>query len=188
VGYGTALGILRSARERGKDIRVIATESRPVLQGARLTAYELLNDGFDVTILSDTAVGSAMQNGLVDSVIVGTDRVTKDGYVFNKIGTYQIALLANKHKIPFYVAAPISSFDFSRDHKQIKIEERNPNEVTRIRDRKITVDGVRAYNPAFDCTPPSLVSAIICESGILRPPFAPKIKSLAKIAGTHVGP
>ncbi len=171
--------MLRTAKARGKRIAVFATESRPVLQGARLTAFELLADGFDVTLLSDTAVGIAMQKGLIDCVIVGADRITSDGHVFNKVGTYQLATLAKKHQIPFYVAAPISSFDFSTDWRNVKIEERNPAEVRRIRGVQITVDNVGVFNPAFDVTPPELISAIICEEGILRKPFRSKIKNIA---------
>ncbi|MCL5067829.1 MAG: S-methyl-5-thioribose-1-phosphate isomerase [Thaumarchaeota archaeon] len=181
VGYGTALGVIRSAREVGKQVRVFATESRPVMQGARLTSFELKNDGFDVTLIPDTAVGISMQRGLVDCVIVGADRITKDGHVFNKIGTYQVATLAKRHDIPFYVAAPISSFDFRTDWRKVKIEERPPTEVKKIAGIEIAPD-VSVFNPAFDATPPELVSAIICEVGVLRKPFGPKIKRLMKLA------
>jgi methylthioribose-1-phosphate isomerase len=170
---------LRSAKKNGKNFKVYATESRPVLQGARLTAFELLNDGFDVTVMSDTAVGLAMQKGLVDAVIVGADRITNDGHVFNKVGTYQLASLAHRHKIPFYVAAPISSFDFKTNWKKVKIEERNAEEVRTIRGVQISPSKVSIFNPAFDITPPGLISAIICEKGILRRPFGPKIKRLS---------
>jgi methylthioribose-1-phosphate isomerase len=152
-----------------------------VLQGARLTAFELTNDGFDVTLLSDTAVGLAMQNELVDSVIVGADRITKDGHVFNKIGTYQVATLAKRHGIPFYVAAPLSSFDFETPWKKVKIEERPADEVKKIGSTRISPDSVSVYNPAFDVTPPELVTAIICEAGILRKPFGPKINRLKRL-------
>jgi methylthioribose-1-phosphate isomerase len=140
-----------------------------------LTAFELSNDGFDVTLLADTAVGLAMQRNLIDGVIVGADRITKDGHVFNKIGTYQIATLAKKHHIPFYVAAPLSSFDFVTSWKKVKIEERSAEEVRRIAERQLAPDDILVFNPAFDITPPSLISAIVCEAGILRRPFAPKI-------------
>jgi methylthioribose-1-phosphate isomerase len=165
---------------------VYATESRPVLQGARLTSYELSADGFDVTLLSDTAVGSAMQNGLIDSVIVGADRITRDGYVFNKIGTYQLATLAKKHKIPFYVAAPLSSFDLERPWSKVKIERRADDEVKKLGGQQISPENVSVFNPAFDMTPPDLVTAIICERGIIRKPFAPKLKRLRNAELKHL--
>ncbi len=161
-------------------MKVYATESRPVLQGARLTSFELSNDGFEVTLISDTAVGISMERNLIDAVIVGADRITREGHIFNKIGTYQIAVLAKRHGVPFYVAAPLSSFDFTSDWKQVKIEERSSEEVTKIAQEKIAPPSVSVFNPAFDVTPPDLVSAIICEHGILRKPFGPKIKRLRK--------
>jgi methylthioribose-1-phosphate isomerase len=185
VGYGTALGVLRAAREKGKKVKVFATESRPVLQGARLTTFELANDGFDVTLLPDTAVGLAMQKGFVDGVIVGADRVTKDGHVFNKVGTYQIATLAKKHHVPFYVAAPLSSFDFKTSWKKVKIEERSADEVRKIAEKQLAPDDILVFNPAFDITPPNLISAIICEAGILRRPYQAKIMKIGKSLG-HV--
>ncbi|MCL5066873.1 MAG: S-methyl-5-thioribose-1-phosphate isomerase, partial [Thaumarchaeota archaeon] len=169
---------LRSAFTQGKKIKLFATESRPVLQGARLTAFEMLNDGFDVTLLPDTAVGIAMERGLFDRVIVGADRITRAGHVFNKVGTYQIATLAKRHGVPFYVAAPISSFDFETDWKSVKIEERAPEEVRTIRGIATAPSEVSVFNPSFDCTPPELVTAIICEAGVLRKPFAPKIRKI----------
>jgi methylthioribose-1-phosphate isomerase len=180
VGYGTALGVLRSASLKGKTLRVFAAEARPVLQGARLTAYELASDGFDVTLVPDTAIGHLMQKGFVDRVIVGADRITRTGHVFNKIGTYQIATLASRHRVPFYVAAPLSTFDFVTDWKDVKIEERSPSEVKEIRSTKIAPDEVSVFNPAFDVTPPSLVSAFICERGVITRPFGPKIKRLKR--------
>lgn len=180
MGYGTALGVIRAAREKKKTLRVYATESRPVLQGARLTAFELANDGFDVTLIADTAVGISMQRGLIDRVIVGADRIAKDGHVFNKVGTYQIATLAKRHRIPFYVAAPLSSFDFETDWKKVKIEERSAEEVRKLGGRQIAPAEVSVFNPAFDVTPPELVSAIICEAGVIRKPFGPKINRLKK--------
>ena len=182
VGYGTALGVLRSAFKNGKMLKIYATESRPVMQGARLTTFELLNDGFDVTLLPDTAVGIAMQRGMVDKVIVGADRITRDGHVFNKIGTFQVATLAHKFGIPFYVAAPISTFDFKSSWRKVRIEERAPEEVKTIRGIKIAPPRVSAFNPAFDCTPPELVSAIICEERVLTRPFGPKTNRLMKTA------
>jgi methylthioribose-1-phosphate isomerase len=151
-----------------------------VLQGARLTAFELENDGFDVTLLPDTAVGLAMQRRLIQAVIVGADRITKDGHVFNKIGTYQVATLAKKHHVPFYVAAPVSSFDFVTDWKKVKIEERTETEVKKILGQQIAPDGISVFNPAFDMTPPELISAIICEAGVIRKPFGPKISAIRK--------
>jgi methylthioribose-1-phosphate isomerase len=159
---------------------VFATESRPVLQGARLTAFELENDGFDVTLLPDTAVGLAMQRGLIQAVIVGADRITKDGHVFNKIGTYQVATLAKKHHVPFYVAAPLSSFDFVTDWRKVKIEERTETEVKKILGQQIAPEGISVFNPAFDMTPPDLISAIICEAGVIRKPFARKISAIKR--------
>ncbi|MDG6906961.1 MAG: S-methyl-5-thioribose-1-phosphate isomerase [Nitrososphaerota archaeon] len=182
VGYGTALGVLRSVTKQGKTLKVFAAEARPVLQGARLTSFELSNDGFDVTLISDTAVGISMQKGLIDRVVVGADRITKTGHVFNKVGTYQIAALAKRHHIPFYVAAPLSTFDFETDWKKVKIEERSPDEVKRVRSEQTAPDVVNVFNPAFDVTPPQLVTAIICEEGLLTKPFAPKIKRLKRRA------
>ncbi len=170
--------MLRAAKEHGKKIKVFATESRPVMQGARLTAFELTRDGFDTTLLPDTAVGHAMQRKMIDGVIVGADRITRDGYVFNKIGTYQIATLAKKHHIPFYVAAPLSSFDFERTWKSVKIEERSADEVKKIGSKPVAPSEVQAFNPAFDVTTPDLLSAIICEEGILKKPYS---KSIAKL-------
>ena len=161
-------------------MKVFATESRPVLQGARLTAYELSNDGFDVTLLADTAVGLAMQRGMIDAVIVGADRITKDGHVFNKVGTYQVATLAKKHRVPFYVAAPVSSFDFESSWKDVKIEERSPEEVKQLAKRQIAPEDAKVFNPAFDRTPPELVTAIICEAGIIRKPFGVNMTKLSK--------
>lgn len=181
VGYGTALGVLRSARTQGKKLKVYATESRPVLQGARLTAYELLNDGFDVTLIPDTAVGIAMQRGLIDRIVVGADRIVRSGHVFNKVGTFQIATLAKKHRTPFYVAAPLSTFDFHSNWRDVKIEERSPNEVKTIRGVATAPESVSVFNPAFDCTPPELITAIICDKGVLTKPFAPKINRLWRI-------
>ena len=178
VGYGTALGVLRSVAKQGKTLKVFAAEARPVLQGARLTSYELTMDGFDVTLIPDTAVGISMQRGLIDRVVVGADRITKTGHVFNKVGTYQIATLAKRHHIPFYVAAPLSTFDFKTDWKKVKIEERSPDEVRRIRSEQTAPENVKAFNPAFDVTPPELITAIICEAGVLTKPFPPKIKRL----------
>ncbi len=159
------------------------------MQGSRLTAFELSSDGFDVTLIADTAVGIAMQRGLISKVVVGADRITSNGHVFNKVGTFQIATLAKKHRIPFYVAAPLSTFDFLTDSNKVKIEERSPEEVRMVAGKQTAPTNVSVFNPAFDCTPPDLVTAIICEVGILRRPYSPKIKRLAKKLGKYrLGP
>lgn len=166
VDYGTALGVIRAAWEKGKKVKVFATETRPKLQGARLTAYELKRDGVPVTLITDSMAGYVMYNGLVDKVIVGADRITQDA-VINKIGTYTNAVSAKDHGIPFYVAAPKSTFDLTHKSTDIIIEERNPDEVTHINSRRITPEGVKVLNPAFDVTPLKYVTAIICETGVL---------------------
>ena len=178
VAYGTALGVIRAARENGKNIKVIATETRPVQQGSRLTAFELKHDGIDVSLIPDTAVGYTMANGLVNKVIVGADRILRTGHVFNKIGTYQVALIAKQHKIPFYVAAPLSSFDLKSNPKDVIIEQRKAEEVTQLGDRKTAPEGINVINPAFDMTPPELITGIITEAGIAKPPFEESIKKL----------
>lgn len=166
VDYGTALGIIRSACEQGKKINVIATETRPKLQGARLTCYELQQAKIPVKLVTDNMVGYIMRQGLVDKVIVGADRIVQDAVV-NKIGTYTVAVLAKEHGIPFYVAAPISTFDLTRKADDVIIEDRSPEEVTCIGTLRIAPKGVTALNPSFDITPLKYVSAIICETGIL---------------------
>ena len=166
VEYGTALGIIRASWEQGKKIRVIATETRPKLQGARLTTYELRRDGIPVTLITDNMVGYVMYKGLVSKVVVGADRIVK-GAVINKIGTFTIAVLAKEHSIPFYVAAPKSTFDLTHTSEDVVIEERKPEEVTHIGSERIAPEGVNVLNPAFDITPLDYVTAIICESGIL---------------------
>ncbi|RLI09056.1 S-methyl-5-thioribose-1-phosphate isomerase [Candidatus Bathyarchaeota archaeon] len=168
VGYGTALGIIRAAVEAGKAVKVIATETRPLLQGARLTAYELLKDGIPVTLITDNMVGYVMARGLVDLVVVGADRIVRDG-VFNKIGTYSIAILAKEHRIPFYVAAPTSTLDMKASSEDVVIEERAPEEVTHIRSVRIAPEGVGVLNPAFDFTPMRYITAIITEDGVFKP-------------------
>ena len=178
VAYGTALGVIRATNESGKNIKVIATETRPVQQGSRLTAFELKHDGIDVSLIPDTAVGYTMANDLVNGVVVGADRVLQTGHVFNKIGTYQIATMAKQHKIPFYVAAPLSTFDLKSRPEEIIIEQRKPSEVTGIGDKKTAPDGIDVINPAFDMTPPELISGIITENGIAKPPFQESIKEL----------
>jgi len=176
VGYGTALGVIRAAREAGKFVKVLVPETRPALQGARLTAFELLRDGFDCRLISDTAVGYALSRGVVDKVVVGADRITRDGWVFNKIGTYQIAVLARRHRVPFYPAAPRSTFDLERTHGQVTIEERNASEVVSIRGRRIAPRGIPVGNPAFDATPPELVTAIVSDAGLIRSPVAKNVR------------
>lgn len=168
VDYGTALGVIRVAWEQGKKVSVIATETRPKLQGARLTAYELQQDGIPVTLITDGMVGYVMQKRLVDRVIVGADRIVRDA-VINKIGTFGVAVLAHEHDIPFYVAAPTSTFDLAHSASEVVIEERNPDEVTHFGAQRIAPNGVEVLNPAFDITPMQYVTAIICETGVLSP-------------------
>jgi len=178
VAYGTALGVIRAVRESGKNVKVIATETRPVQQGSRLTVFELKHDGFDVSLIPDTAVGYSMANGLVDKVVVGADRIVRTGHVFNKIGTYQVATMAKQHGIPFYVAAPLSTFDMKSDAKDVIIEMRKGSEVTGIGDKKTAPDDINVINPAFDITPPELISGIITEKGVAKPPYEESIKKL----------
>ena len=178
VAYGTALGVIRATNESGKNIKVIATETRPVQQGSRLTAFELKHDGISVSLIPDTAVGYTMANGLVNGVIVGADRVLRTGHVFNKIGTYQVATMAKQHNIPFYVAAPLSTFDLKSNPEDVLIEQRKASEVTGIGDTKTAPDGIDVINPAFDMTPPELISGIITENGIAKSPFEKSIKQL----------
>ena len=178
VGYGTALGVIRATKESGKNIKVIATETRPVMQGSRLTAFELKHDGIDVSLIPDTAVGYTMCNGLVSKVIVGADRILRTGHVYNKIGTYQVALMAKQHKIPFYVAAPLSTFDLKSSPENVIIEQRKASEVTGVAGKKTAPDGIGVINPAFDMTPPELVTGIITEAGIAKPPYTESIKKL----------
>ena len=178
VAYGTALGVIRATKESGKNIKVIATETRPVQQGSRLTAFELKHDGIDVSLIPDTAVGYTMANGLVNGVVVGADRILQTGHVFNKIGTYQVATMAKQHNIPFYVAAPLSTFDLQSKPDDVIIEQRKASEVTGIADKKTAPDGIDVINPAFDMTPPELISGIITENGVAKPPFQESIKEL----------
>src|SRR5207245_1659734 len=171
VGYGTALGVIRATKESGKKIKVIATETRPVMQGSRLTAFELKHDGIDVSLIPDTAVGYVMSKGLVTKVIVGADRILRTGHVYNKIGTYQVATMAKQHKIPFYVAAPLSTFDRKSNPDDVIIEQRKESEVTGIAGKKTAPDGINVINPAFDMTLPELITSIINESGVTNPHF-----------------
>jgi methylthioribose-1-phosphate isomerase len=178
VAYGTALGVIRATKESGKNIKVIATETRPVQQGSRLTAFELKYDNIDVSLIPDTAVGYSMAQGWVNKVIVGADRILRTGHVYNKIGTYQVATMAKQHGIPFYVAAPLSTFDLQSNPEDVIIEQRNGSEVTGIGDKKTAPDGINVINPAFDMTPPELISGIITEKGIAKAPFGESIKKL----------
>ncbi len=178
VAYGTALGIIRATRDSGKKIKVIATETRPVQQGSRLTAFELKHDGIDVSLIPDTAVGYTMAKGMINKIVVGADRVLRTGHVFNKIGTYQVAIIAKQHGIPFYVAAPLSSFDLKSNPEDVVIEQRNGNELTGIGDKRTAPEGINVINPAFDMTPPELISGIITEKGIAKTPFEDSIKKL----------
>jgi len=180
VAYGTALGVIRATKESGKNIKVIATETRPVQQGSRLTAFELKHDGIDVSLIPDTAVGYSMAKGLVNKVIVGADRILRTGHVFNKIGTYQVATMAKQHNIPFYVAAPLSTFDLQSNPEDVIIEQRKASEVTGIGDKKTAPDDIAVINPAFDMTPPELISGIITEKGVAKPPYVESIKKLFK--------
>ena len=166
VDYGTALAVIRVAKEQGKHVKVFATETRPQLQGARLTTFELKRDGIPVILITDGMVGYVMSKRLISKVVVGADRIVKDA-VINKIGTFTVAVLAHEHGVPFYVAAPKSTFDLTRFSKEVLIEERSPDEVTFCGGQKIAPGGIGVLNPAFDITPLKYVSAIICESGVL---------------------
>ncbi len=178
-GYGTALGVVRSAHRQGKGISVLADETRPFLQGARLTAWELQKDGIPVTVIADNMAGHFMKKGEVSLVMVGADRIAANGDVANKIGTYSLAILAREHGIPFYVAAPLSSFDPTLSTGEaIPIEERDPRELLECGGLRMAPVGVSARYPAFDITPHSLISGIITERGILRPPYGDRIKDL----------
>jgi methylthioribose-1-phosphate isomerase len=179
AGYGTALGVIRAAIENGKRLRVLADETRPFLQGARLTAWELWKDEIDVRVISDNMAGTFMRQGLIDAVIVGADRIAANGDVANKIGTYPVAVLAKQHELPFYVAAPMSTLDLSiPDGSNIPIEQRTPDEVTHIGGVRIVPDGVPVFNPAFDVTPNQFVTAIITERGVALPPYEVSLKRL----------
>lgn len=181
AGHGTALGVIRSAVEAGKKVKVLADETRPFLQGARLTAWELQRDGIDVTVISDSAAASIMARGLVDLVVVGTDRTVANGDVANKIGTYSAALAAKASNTPFYVAAPWSTIDLSmKSGAEIPIEERPAREVTHVFDEQIVPDGVKVLNPAFDVTPAELVTAIITDRGVVRAPYTESLKAMAE--------
>jgi methylthioribose-1-phosphate isomerase len=178
-GYGTALGVVRAAVEAGKKVRVIAGETRPYLQGARLTVWELQEDGIPVTLITDSMAGHVMSKGMVQALIVGADRIAANGDTANKIGTYSLAVLARHHAIPFYVAAPLSTIDLATASGDgIPIEERDPAEVTNFRGQMTARPGTAVYNPAFDVTPAGLITAIVTEEKVLRPPFAEAIAAL----------
>jgi methylthioribose-1-phosphate isomerase len=178
-GYGTALGVIRAAVEAGKRVAVFADETRPYLQGARLTAWELQRDGIDVTLITDSMSGHFFQQGKFDAVIVGADRIAANGDAANKIGTYTVAVLAHAHSVPFYIAAPVSTIDpHCLTGAQIPIEERSAQEVTDIHGTRVAPEGIHVRHPAFDVTPARLITAIITERGILRPPYGEAIAAL----------
>lgn len=179
AGHGTALGVIRSARDAGKSVSVVANETRPYLQGARLTAWEMVEEKIPVTLITDGMAGHLIAKGEVDLIVVGADRIAANGDVANKIGTYTLAVLAKRHDVPFYVAAPRSTFDLSiADGTAIPIEERGADEVTGYRGNRWAPEGVQVRNPAFDVTPADLVSAILCETGVARPPNRETIAKL----------
>jgi methylthioribose-1-phosphate isomerase len=179
AGWGTALGIIRSAVEKGKNIRVVADETRPFLQGARLTAWEMVQEKIPVTLITDNMSGHLMATGQIDAVVVGTDRVAANGDVANKIGTYMVAVLAQRHNIPFYVACPLSTIDMSLSSgKYIPIEERNIDEVKGFRDYHWAAEGVTIRNPTFDITPADLVTGLITERGVVMQPSLHKLQKL----------
>lgn len=186
AGYGTALGVIRAAAEQGKRVTVLADETRPFLQGARLTAWELVKDGIDTTVITDNMAGAMMRLGQVDLVVVGADRIAANGDVANKIGTYAVAVLAREHGIPFYVAAPISTVDLATpDGSRIPIEERNSREVTHVGSARLTPEGARVRNPAFDVTPSRFVTAIVTERGVARPPYQESLAALVHEAAVR---
>jgi len=178
AGYGTALGVIRGAVEAGRNVRVLADETRPFLQGARLTAWELIKDGIDTTVITDNMAGSIMRKGDVDLVVVGADRIAANGDTANKIGTYPVAVLAREHGIPFYVAAPWSTIDLSTgDGDAIPIEERNAREVTHVGSNQLAPEGAHIRNPSFDVTPAKYITAIITEKGVYRAPYEESLRS-----------
>jgi len=179
AGHGTALGVIRSARDAGKRISVIANETRPYLQGARLTAWEMVQEGIPVTLVTDSTAGHLMSRGEVDLLVVGADRIAANGDVANKIGTYALAVLARRHRLPFYVAAPLSTFDLATsDGSAIPIEERSADEVTGYRGLHWAPEGVKVRNPAFDVTPAELVTGLICEKGVVTEPNRERVARL----------
>jgi methylthioribose-1-phosphate isomerase len=188
AGYGTALGVVRGAVDAGKRIRVLADETRPFLQGSRLTAWELMRDDIDTTLITDNMAGALMRDGEVDLVVVGSDRVAANGDIANKIGTYTVAVLARENGIPFYVAAPLSTIDYEcPDGSRIPIEERDIREVTELFGQRVAPEGVKVRNPAFDVTPAVYVSAIITECGVARPPYTASLLELRRVAEARDG-
>jgi len=185
AGYGSALGVIRAAVQQGKKVAVFADETRPFMQGARLTAWELVRDGINTTVITESMAGPLMRDGEIDIVVVGADRIAANGDTANKIGTYTVAVLAHEHKIPFYVAAPISTIDLATaEGKLIPIEERDQREVTHFGTSRVTPEGAHTRNPAFDVTPHRYITGIITERGILRPPYTESLKqALAEVAG-----
>ena len=182
AGYGTALGVIRAAVEQGKKIHVYADETRPFLQGSRLTAWELMKDGIPTTVISDNMAGAMMKQGKIGAIVVGADRIAANGDVANKIGTYTVAVLAKEHGIPFYVAAPISTVDLEcPEGSKIPIEQRNAKEVTHIAGKQMVPDGVQIENPAFDVTPAKYISAIVTERGIAKSPYQDSLRRLAQV-------
>ncbi|MFN0123568.1 MAG: S-methyl-5-thioribose-1-phosphate isomerase [Blastocatellia bacterium] len=180
AGYGTALGVIRAAVEAGKNIAVYADETRPFLQGARLTAWELQKDNIPVTLITDNMAGHFMKAGKIDCVVVGADRIAANGDVANKIGTYSVAVLAKENNIPFYVAAPVSTLDLTlKTGDEIPIEQRTPREVTHVRDVQLAPEGITIANPAFDVTPNRYVAAIITERGVARAPYIDSLRAIA---------
>jgi methylthioribose-1-phosphate isomerase len=181
AGYGTALGVIRGAIERGKKVAVFADETRPFLQGARLTAWELVKDGIDTTVITESMAAPLMRDGRIDLVVVGADRIAANGDTANKVGTYTVALVAREHNVPFYVAAPVSTIDLETpEGRQIPIEERPAREVTHVKAIRLAPEGAKIFNPAFDVTPHTLIAGIITERGIARPPY---VDSLAALVG-----
>ena len=185
--YGTALGVIRGARDAGKRVAVIADETRPFLQGLRLTAWELAKDEIPVTVITDNMAGHIMKSGKVDVVVVGADRIAANGDTANKIGTYMVAVLAKEHDIPFYVAAPLTTLDLTLSSgEQIPIEERDPIEVTHIRDQQLGPDGIKVHNPAFDVTPNRLITAIVTDKGVARAPYEESLRALKEMEPAQV--
>ncbi len=181
AGYGTALGVIRSASAQGKVAHVFADETRPFLQGARLTAWELVNDGIPTTVITDSMAGLLLRDQKIDLVVVGADRIAANGDVANKVGTYTLAMLAHAHQIPLYVAAPCSTIDLdTSDGSGIPIEERSAKEVTHVGGTQVVPDGATVWNPAFDVTPHRLIAGIITEHGMIRPPYVESLRSMAR--------
>jgi methylthioribose-1-phosphate isomerase len=179
AGYGTALGVIRAAAEQGKITQVFADETRPFLQGARLTAWELVRDHIPTTVITESMAGPLMRQGKIDFVVVGADRIAANGDVANKVGTYTVALLAHEHGVPFYVAAPLSTIDLATPSgDEIPIEQRSPKEVTHLGATRLAPEGASVWNPAFDVTPARLVAGIITERGIARTPYADSLRAL----------